>query len=107
MTTTKLWSERVTAWRASGETASAFASGRGYSASTLRWWSSRLGRAKEGVPRVAEVRLARVVRVGSRATAAEAIVIELGGARVAVPVGADEQTLTTVLNALAARGGTR
>ena len=38
--------ERVAAWRANGLTAEAFASGKAFSASTLRWWSSRLGRAQ-------------------------------------------------------------
>ena len=43
--TEQRWRERVGAWRASGLTAAAFASGEAFSASTLRWWSSRLGRA--------------------------------------------------------------
>ncbi|WP_437769007.1 IS66 family insertion sequence element accessory protein TnpA [Sorangium sp. So ce764] len=50
MTRTKatevMWSERVRAWRESGETAEEFARSRGFAASTLHGWSSRLSRAE-------------------------------------------------------------
>src|SRR4051812_33759852 len=46
-TTEETWAKRVDAWRASGETADVFAHGKGYEGSTLRWWSSRLGRAEQ------------------------------------------------------------
>lgn len=67
-TTTEVWSQRVEAWRASGERAEAFSRHEGYAASTLRWWSSKLkrelaapadARARAVTP---EVRLARVIR---------------------------------------------
>ena len=43
--TETIWARRVEAWRGSGETADVFALGKGFEGSTLRWWSSRLGRA--------------------------------------------------------------
>ncbi|WP_437634659.1 IS66 family insertion sequence element accessory protein TnpA [Sorangium sp. So ce854] len=53
MTRTKateaMWSERVRAWRESGETAEEFARSRGFAASTLHGWSSR--RAYADMPR--------------------------------------------------------
>ncbi|WP_437842463.1 IS66 family insertion sequence element accessory protein TnpA [Sorangium sp. So ce1153] len=36
-----MWSERVRAWRESGETAEEFARSPGFAASTLHGWSSR------------------------------------------------------------------
>src|SRR5437868_760335 len=36
------WTERVREWRASAQTAEQFAQGRGFEASTLRYWASRL-----------------------------------------------------------------
>ncbi|WP_437910955.1 IS66 family insertion sequence element accessory protein TnpA [Sorangium sp. So ce327] len=41
-----MWSERVRAWRESGETAEEFARSRGFAASTLHGWSSRLSRTE-------------------------------------------------------------
>jgi hypothetical protein len=95
-TTKQKWAERVRAWRASGQDASAFASGKGYEASTLRWWSSRLG--QEAL---------RIVPVVGRASSLEArgdVVVEVGGARVRVTSGFDGALLAQVVRAL---GGTR
>ena len=88
-----IWQERVAEWRASGETAEEFARGRGYAATTLRWWSSRLGR---------EASAAGFVRLVPRAVApAEgAIVIEVGAARVRVTHGFDAVLLARVVAAL-------
>ena len=92
-------------WRASGMTAPAFCAGKGYSDSTLRYWASRLGKAKAGAARAPEVRLARVVRAAAAPDVGETpVVIELGGARLAVRRGVDAGTLRTVLEVL---GGTR
>ncbi|MBX3251756.1 MAG: hypothetical protein KF901_31550 [Myxococcales bacterium] len=45
MTTTEArWAERVRDWRASGQTAEAFADGQQFEASTLTYWVSRLNR---------------------------------------------------------------
>ena len=95
--TKQQWAERVRAWRASGEEASAFAAGRGYEASTLRWWASRLGRDEA----------LRIVPVVTRAPSSEArvdIIVEVGGARVRVTSGFDGALLAQVVRAL---GGAR
>jgi len=103
MASAQVWAKRVAAWRASGASADAYAAGRGFAGATLRWWSSRLGR--EGTRAVhderptTEVRMARVVRAAAPPTAM-GIVVELRGARVLVPVGADRATLEVVLAAL-------
>ena len=65
------WTARVKDWRASGMTAPAFCAGKGYSDSTLRYWASRLGKAKASAARAPEVRLARVVRAAAAPEAAE------------------------------------
>jgi hypothetical protein len=93
-TTQEKWSTRVTAWRASGETAPRFCSGKGFSASGLRYWASRLERreAESGV------RIARVVRGAAPPEQAESpIVVEAGGMRVAVRRGFDAEALRAVL----------
>jgi hypothetical protein len=98
MADAQAWAKRVAAWRESGQSADAYAAGRGFAGATLRWWSSRLGRREvEGPPR--EVRLARVVR-SPAPSATQGVIIEIAGARVLVPPGVDAATLTTVLAAL-------
>lgn len=96
-TTEDTWAKRVEAWRASGETADAFAQGKGYEGSTLRWWSSRLGRASR--PRFLRlVPKARAVQVDA------GLVVEVGHARVHVKAGFDTKLLAEVVAAL---GGDR
>jgi hypothetical protein len=46
--TRETWAARVQRWRASGMTAREFAHRAGINPATLRWWSSRLGRAPHG-----------------------------------------------------------
>ena len=96
-TTQEKWSTRVTAWRSSGETAPTFCTGKGFSASGLRYWASRLERpAAQG-----EVRIARVVRGASPAAPTDSpIVVEAGGLRVAVRRGFDAEALRAVLAVL-------
>ena len=81
------WSERVREWKASGQTAKAFAEGRDFKASTLVYWASCLrtgiGGAPRGKKRKARVRMVRVVPSGGRAD--DTIVVAIGTARVAVP----------------------
>jgi hypothetical protein len=106
--TTEIWIERVSAWRASGERAEAFSRRGGYAASTLRWWASKLKREMASSPPPARVQLARVVRTPT-ATASEAralgLVLEIveAGIRIAVEPGADPATLAMVLAVV--RGG--
>jgi len=98
MTTTQAtWAARVSAWRSSGQTAPVFCAGKGFSPGGLRYWSSRLGRGEI----VSEVRMARVVRaVPALEPATNPIVVEVGGARVAVQRGFDPDVLRAVLAVL-------
>ncbi len=100
MTTEAAWTKRVAAWRASGLTAAAFSDGRGFAASTLRWWSSRL----RSTTRPPQIPLARLVTRPSAAMERGAVIIvELAGARVLVPSGVVREDLALVLDALALR----
>ena len=101
------WRQRVAGWRASGEDAETYSTGRGFTANTLRYWSSRLRREDRSAGPV--VRLAQVVHVPStqrnevpRGTA----VIELIDARVRITVGSDTDraVLAMVLDVLDRRG---
>lgn len=92
------WAERVQAWRASGQTAPAFAEGKGFSASLLRWWGSELSR-RSGTDKA--VRLARVVRLPRERAA---LTVAVGPARIEVGPGFDHALLREVLDAL---GGAR
>ena len=97
----EIWKKRVASWRASGETAKTYSAARGWSAGTLLWWSSRLGR--EAAPPT--VRMAQLVRSSvphDRAAPAGAIRVELLDARVRVTIdrGADRDAVTMVLAVL-------
>jgi hypothetical protein len=46
--TAKQWAREVRAWKRSGLTADEYASERDFAATTLRWWSSRLKRERDG-----------------------------------------------------------
>jgi|WetSurMetagenome_2_1015567.scaffolds.fasta_scaffold1196085_1 hypothetical protein len=46
------WSKRVAAWKASGQTAKAYAAGRGWKATTLAWWGSNLARKAKAAEQV-------------------------------------------------------
>ncbi|WP_437912419.1 IS66 family insertion sequence element accessory protein TnpA [Sorangium sp. So ce302] len=103
MTRTKatevMWSERVRAWRERGETAEAFARSRGFAASTLHGWSSRLSRTER--PRF----LRLVPKAPAVTSSASELVVEVGGARVRVAAGFDAALLADVVRALG--GGAR
>jgi hypothetical protein len=62
MSNEKHWPARVDAWRASGMSAQEFCKQRGYSATTLYWWSSQLKRAGVDAQRDQRMPLVRVVR---------------------------------------------
>lgn len=114
MADTETWKRRVASWRASGQTAAEYSARHGFTAATLRWWSSRLKRSAT-VPDVApgasdasRVRLARVVRRAAPPAPpprGEVVVDLLGlGARVTVEAGAKRETLQVVLAALGVGG---
>lgn len=90
------WSTRVAAWRRSGVTAEQFCRGRGYAASTLRWYSSRLGQSVEEAEPAPKTAMVHVGAVRPR----ERIVLEVEGVRVHVPDAVDAATLRTVLDVL-------
>lgn len=95
--TVAVWSERVRAWRASGEGATGFAEGKGFAPSTLRYWASRLKRMPAAAPRV--VQLVPRAGVGSAD-----LVLEVGPARVRVARGFDQELLAEVVSALVGVG---
>jgi hypothetical protein len=98
MANASTWAKRVSAWRSSGQTADAFASGRGFAGGTLRWWASRLARRPPA--------LVRVVAAPSPSTpSAPSVELEVGGVSVRVRPGFDGALLGQVLDVLAARGG--
>jgi hypothetical protein len=92
-TTSQKWAERVRAWHASGQAASAFAAGQGYEPSTLRWWASRLRREEP-------LRIVPVVARPSSSDASSSVVVEVGAARVRVTTGFDGALLAQVVRAL-------
>jgi hypothetical protein len=113
MTTTEAkWTARVREWRESGKSAEAFAEGRQFEASTLRYWASRLKRsAPTTTPDVAPaapkpaVTMARVVRRRRGRPAAGArvsteLAIAIGDARIMVSHGFDAELLRAVVAAL-------
>jgi hypothetical protein len=92
--TAAVWSDRVRAWRASGETASQFAEGKGFAGSTLRFWATRLKAAPAApLPRIVQL-------VPRRAEAGPELLIEVGAARVRVQRGFDRELLVEIVTAL-------
>lgn len=120
MTDLKIWEQRVAAWRSSGQSARQYAEGREFSVHMLRYWARQVATAPAAkaaattsTASVPELRLARVMRPAAAMVSASprqgvsheaALVIEVGGARVAVRPGFDRATLTAVLDVLG-RGG--
>lgn len=92
-----MWTERVRSWRESGETAEAFAEGKGFAGSTLRFWSSRLGRTVSA-PRL--VQLVPKATAPVSVTASSSLEIEIGDARVRVARGFDRELLAEVVGVL-------
>ena len=109
--TDEKWRERIRLWKASGQTAEAFAVGQPFKASTLKWRAAELRRAAEGGERYGKghavkgsIRLARVVP-RARATAPTqggGVVVEVSGARISLSPGFDPELLTDVVRALGA-----
>ena len=88
-----VWAKRVHRWKRSGLSAAAFALSEGVNASTLKWWSSQLGRpTPPSAPPVVEV---VVPAIDAPAMALKVEVRD--GVQVTVPVGFDEETLRRLL----------
>jgi transposase len=105
------WKKRVEEWRASGQSAGEYCKGKEFTAGTLYRWSSRLAEAAQGEEDGA-IPLVRLVR-GTKpkvqapvegAWQSVAVLIEVHGARVLVPPGAQVETVGVVLEALGAGG---
>jgi hypothetical protein len=114
MTKEARWGEHVRAWRASGQTARAFAISRGISDSSLRWWEKHLAKraavnapppspmARPSKPTTRSPSLARVVRPGDAVTDEDAgIALVVGEITIAVRRGFDRALLREVVQALA------
>jgi hypothetical protein len=94
------WSERVREWKASGQTAKEFASGKDFKASTLTFWGSQL-RRKPAAAEVEGAKPVRMVRVVTAPTArAETLIVQVGEAQVIVATGFDGALLRAVVAAL-------
>ncbi len=52
-----MWTERVAAWAASGESMRAYALRNGWPARQLAWWKKRLAEAPVGAPAVMPIRI--------------------------------------------------
>jgi hypothetical protein len=96
------WVERVREWMASGRSASDYAEGKGFAASTLVWWSSRirngtLGSEAASAASGSQVRMARVVR-GARPSSS--LTLRVAGALIEVRTGFDGRLLREVVEAL-------
>ena len=91
-------------WRRSGKTANEFAAREGYSANTLRWWSSRLGRdtrAVHGSPAITPIEIAvsdGVTRVGP-----SVFEVVVGDALVRCDVGTDVRYVAELVRTLRER----
>ena len=106
------WEERVKAWKASGETAAAFARKEGISLRGLRWWRWRLNAiardeslVKASAPTPMSVSFVEVpVEAISIHQHEEALEVVLSSRMsVRVPRGFDEKTLSTLLDVLERR----
>lgn len=100
------WATRVQGWRASGETAQAYAQRQGWNVSTLRCWASRLGRAPAGEDAPVPRSFVRVVarREAEQEVSPGVLEVVLAGARVIrVAPGADLEFLCAVVESLEVR----
>jgi len=117
--------ERVSGWRSSGISSTAFCKGKSFTAGGLRYWAHRLDEEQRGKPASPPVRMARVLRtssadhgaartrarrptpVASGPAVESALIVEVGEVRVSVRPGFDTPTLAALLAVLGARGGGR
>lgn len=94
MADAKTWKKRVSAWRASGETAEAFAAELGCAPSTLKWWAWHLGKQ--------DAKFVRVVTKDAppKTPRDEAVELEVAGVRLRLRAGFDRRALAEVLDVL-------
>ena len=116
------WAERVREWKASGQTAKAFAQGRDFKASTLTYWAYRVRRiggrpvapatrqeSATGLATTPQVRMVRVRPTRARRKSPNAaaaagtgatMVIAIGAARIEVRSDCDRALLAQIVEAL-------
>lgn len=108
------WSELVSAWEVSGQSARSFADAQGVSEASLRWWKGELARRNRREParrspgpgrNGAHVALAKVVREGEKAPSSPEpisppVVIAVGPARILVAHDFDARLLRAIVHAL-------
>ena len=116
--TRSTWSERVEAWKRSGQTAAEFTADKPYKGTTLVWRAWQLRRrsaepmkkkrpdAERRAPRktAPRIALAEVVRRAPDQGSSARVMVEVVGARIAVARGFDATLLREVVQAL---GGAR
>jgi hypothetical protein len=111
MSEVTLWKRRVREWQASGQSALAYARGRGWAAAELRRWGQRLGEPTTEVgTNSSPVMKAVVVAPDDRPASCEppvCLVVAVAGGCVTVPPGFDARTLAEVLDVLESRGRRR
>lgn len=108
--TEAMWVGRIEEWTRSGRSAAEFAEGKPYTSGTLTWAASRLRNGAQSggkqrairrrAGRQAKIQMAEVVRRPPKAVAAETLVLEIAGARVAIQRGFDQALLRDVVLAL-------
>jgi hypothetical protein len=108
------WSELVSAWEASGQSARSFAEQQGVSEGSLRWWKGELARRHRREParrspgpgrHRAQIALAKVVREGEEAPSSTEpitgpVIIAIGPARILVEHDFDARLLRAIVLAL-------
>jgi hypothetical protein len=105
------WADRVRQWKASRKTREEFSMGQPFKSSTLGWWATELRRraaldrrGSAGERSSDTIRMAQVVRVGTRRPSSSGLVLEVSGARIAIERGFDADLLSEVVRAI---GGAR
>jgi hypothetical protein len=105
------WAKRVAEWRSSGLSSPVYCAGKDFTAGGLRHWAHRLSHGEQRRPAVRVARIVRVERArqdGRPSPAGEVapdLVVEIGGARIAVRAGFDRATLAAVLEEVLATAG--
>jgi hypothetical protein len=97
------WTSTVARWRRSGLTAAAFATQEELSVSSLRWWSSALGRgtrAKHGLSAVEPIEIAVPSPMRAPGSAVE---VAIGDAVIRCEPGVDVAYLAALIRALSSR----
>jgi hypothetical protein len=98
------WERRVEAWRASGESAAAFAGRNGWNARTLAWWASQGLRAKRAAFASSEVSFVEVAPPAPRPPnrPGRINVVLRNGRRLRIRGMVDPETLCALARALEA-----